>query len=163
MARYTGPKPCPGCGCPGSEKSRYSVADICHECEDIMKLGKATIARNKEDQTEYQSVRIFPFYISGGDAIFNEMKNVARSMNDETKNELTRGKDSVYLGNFSSNNSLQVIVTKGQAEALKALYTTLVTILPAIYSKGKEDGQNLLMQLANGSLTLDKFEEQKKR
>jgi adenine-specific DNA methylase len=137
------------------------VDELCTDCRNLLDLGKKTKQLNAEDSEIWVSVNIYPFYISGGENLYNEIRNTAKALDNQTKRAIT--KDSKYLGNHSSSGSASVVITKGQFEALERIYKEAITTLKNVYQSGLEKGQNMLMQLADGSMTLDKFDENRQR
>jgi len=157
MKMYTGNKLCGGCGRPGSERSRFSADDICHDCKDFISLGKKTDLQNKT-QSEYYYVHIYPFYVSDtnqSSLFFNKFKVLAKSISDDTKETTS----TLAIGNHSSSYGISVKITPTQYEALKELYKTVQDNFRAIEHKGKIEGSSLLIQLNSGAITLDKFDE----
>lgn len=168
-------KPCPGCHKPGLR----DADSVCYECKK--KLEEAEMARKQQEQDSGHQI----YHVPGADR-FPNYHIPARFLHEDIRGRMRAisviMEALVYsiglpvLGRyFPSNNlfyypkgyrveyssrSTYLLFKPETAQAIDQLDTAIQTALEAAYQVGKQDGSRLLMQLADGELTVNEFNKQ---
>lgn len=187
---YDGEKVCPGCKVSGREKQRHSATDLCSECAKYLRIGRTVkpeadiFARatwhpngcyrlnmthftgdgDKEDFTATDP----PAYIS--DRAFKEKEP---GTSDDLAKAFIGLLQALDVGERDTKTRLHMLETSSWGEtfyiprpaaiAIFELYKTLRSYSVRCVQDGFNDGRNLISGLANGSLTIDKVNEQTTR
>ena len=168
-------KPCPGCHKPGLR----DADSVCYECKK--KLEEADVARARQEQDSgYQIYQVpgierFPNYHIPArflpDEVRSRMKTISAAME-----VLARSIGLPVLGKYFPSNHLffypkgyrveygsrssYLLFKPETAQAIDQLDTAIQAALEAAYQIGKQDGSHLLMQLADGDITIGDFNKQ---
>jgi hypothetical protein len=159
-------KPCPGCG---QVKSWRPASEVCTDCKRLLKRAawlEEQVSRLGDDEiiVYYGSKPHWNEYISS-------QSNIGRDLMDsffrlaEATTRPSLASDSTFgmlLGKVEYGGGKYTVTTVPIANAIRDLRDLVVKALKSEYLAGKKDGQNLLMQLANGDLSPDKFNQKSK-
>lgn len=180
---YIGQKPCPGCGRKASESPRSRADEVCWDCGKLLRLGKG-VRENSDGFTRFQLTRYTMRGLFVTD--LREDKGYQRRSGIGYVSDSGSGKpDGLYQG--SSRHLLETLETlvKTLDEGTKEKYEFKINMeesFPEIYSlrtatalalvefldairlygdrreeEGYERGQQLLLRLCDGTLTIDDF------
>lgn len=171
---YDGKEPCPGCGRPGTEKTRHKKEGLCYDCQDLLALGRQVRAEGVRE-TEYTTVtlRINACRNPEGYRAFHKFLT-------DIQNDAATPKGYVDLLPMFGNNERRYKIPSYLAKALKELFEALKgefestmherNRIPSmveeqlnrerneIYNEGVAYGRNLLTQLNRGEIGLSDFE-----
>jgi hypothetical protein len=164
-------KACPGCGTPGLRK----IDEVCAECKK--KLQEADEARQRRERdTEhqvYQVPRRFPSYVvpagyhtrgnvrAPEEAITRAMEALVLSIGAPVAGRYFPAERLFYYPKgyrvVYDYPSGFLMFRPATAQAVDQLDSAIQAALEAAYQAGKGDGSHLLMQLADGDLTVGDF------
>lgn len=161
-------KPCHGCG----GTLWKPVSTLCEECQGLLRAGKA-VMQEKEAKAEKGCVFRLPgewppFYIPSGDnAVSLRLGKALGTLARRTLKALKSSKDPYAKGvvevppqggsSYSNSNSRTTTLwagPKGAGAALVSLDEAMREALLHSYHAGKGDGQNFLMQIAKGEISI---------
>ena len=171
---YDGKEPCPGCGRPGTEKTRHKKDGLCYDCQDLLALGRQVKAEQGRE-TEYITVSLH----------INACRNpegyrAFHKFLTDIKNDAAKAYGFIDILPTFGNNARNYKIPKYLAEAVKELLEALKgefertmherNRIPEmveeqlnrerneIYNEGVAYGRNLLTQLNRGEIGLSDFE-----
>lgn len=176
-------KPCPGCG----EVNRYRpAAEVCHTCQEHIKLGKQAIAEAKKTGPGNVWVRGYhgtPYVHRGsigwrGDPdcrdIGKALGKVFKSIAVPSQGRDTAVDEDVFTldvkiaarmridqGNNWHQPDFQVPAEF--LDAIRELYVDLCHVTAHAYEEGKQDGRNILDGLASGEISVRELNEETAR
>jgi hypothetical protein len=171
---YEGKEICQGCGKTGAEKPRYRKSELCKDCENQLKIGRA---RQHEDHIEY--VRICQFMHAYSSLDFHDKRlnriiyDLVNSLNNESAEYNSNDAIKTYFGDnvywatipksfleplqvFGESMNKYVMELRKEKDNLPKLAKEEVAKeKDRIYNEGVKKGRDLLFQLNNGELTID--------
>lgn len=150
---YKGSRPCPACGNVHSEKcQRFHVDDICFECKRIMNLGRISDESNKNESNEYVNVCFYRPNLYE-ESFWNVFIELLKYLNRPDKSSIAKNE---YNGNHSFNSYTGTYDSKTY-EILKKMKELIYTSQNDVYKKGFTNGSSVLMQLHDGTISMDDF------
>lgn len=180
--KYTGKEPCQGCGLSVVNKPREVKNELCEECKKVLKIGRRV---EVENLIEYVTVKDWhsghssiDFNDTSLDVLANALLESLHNPNASSKTQIAFMR-SQYLG--ASWYNIPVKVSESLKNFLGALDNKIQEIRRlkndaelnarnavaneknTIYNAGVEEGKNLLIQLNNGSLSIDDFNKKLKK
>jgi hypothetical protein len=159
MSRIT--KPCPGCHT--TEHRRSSADSVCWNCEKAIAEGRRSWERNSE-KDDLLTVGIpfgfygLPYLGDEGRAVQEAFFNLLMMLKVQSDG---RGCERVYLLQSEDRHSCEtawVTLKRRHLQILEKLYQSIIDLRKGSEKEGREEGQSLLLQLANGQLSLDDFD-----
>ncbi len=190
---YKGKEKCAGCGRSGEEVWRFSKNSLCHDCQEVLNIGRALVREKNLDRKHYNmdelTTAFMTWYVVPVPEIDAALRELLRTFSRF---------DTRYSGDISA---LQTKFLAGQAgcgtshdcfclptctfEAAKKLCRTieetaarlkyeenhykeeleeeLAKQKDGIFNEGVKHGRNLLMQLNNNEITPNQFIEPVKK
>lgn len=154
-------KPCPGCG---KVKLGRATKEVCRDCrflldraiwleEALSKMGDDEIVVAFGDHSHWNE---YIYSHSGaGRNLMDDFQRVARA---GSRQATTLIAEFELLGKVEGGGHSYAIMLRPLAEAVRDLRVAVSEALEKEYSKGKADGHNLLMRLADGDLSVNDFD-----
>lgn len=173
---YKGKEICQGCGRTGSEHPRWNKDEMCHECNEVFKKGKAI---SFEESIEYTNVRDWHNGFSKIDMDDRTLDVFANEVLEALNNPTAKPTNTLETARSQYLGSRHYIVPTGFATPFNNLLNALnnnirslkkekeeISVMAKnavkdeknkIFNEGVEEGRNLLMQLNRGDITMDDF------
>lgn len=164
-------KPCPGCG---EVSRRRAAAKVCPDCQQLMKDGEIYRSILKAE-SQFDLVYVpeahrphdYPYLYRAGDKGTEFCRAFSALVHLLGKPHKTGSRhdlpDLVPHPPMSDNHlsyGVVMALPKGSAPLLGKIYETVRLMLLDAYKEGKDEGTDLLNQLAKGELSADEFNEQ---
>ncbi len=175
---YQGKEICQGCSRPGTEKPRYSKDELCQDCKESIKLGRA---KEVELNEKYTSVSSWPTNLPGIDFSDRTLSNLLSGLLKGLHNPYVNATNNLFQPfnphniHGHENHKIPTRVVEPMTEFFDKIQTVIMEIreekkgLPKmaqeavqeekdrIYNEGIEAGRNLLFQLNQGAITETDF------
>ncbi len=187
MRNYTGKKPCSGCGKTGEEQIRWSVDSLCRPCKEIMKAGKLALQEKENDEDEFVSISVPMYsvgsfklfekikgvasrmldktseyqsgfsYVSDLDIKEGSSKNVGVALRELFGLLQVTNREADNLAITSNEGHYYFVLPKNTAMAFFNLWKEIEAHERFLTKQSYNDGKNLLVGLASGSMTMNEF------
>jgi hypothetical protein len=168
-------KPCPGCR---EEKGYRGVNDVCSDCQALLRLGRAV---KQEDEAKAEAGKLFrlteewpSFYIPSGDpstgrklrkafeVLARASLKAVRSRKDPYTKDVESLPPTSNLCHYFSTHDPRATVWTGTARLAAAIVDLDDQVRKALALSreiGEQEGSNLLMQIAQGKLSVNDLTE----
>lgn len=157
--------PCPGCG---KVKSYRKSTEVCRECGALLRKAKwleEQLAKLEGDEiiVSYGTYAHWNEYIYSHAGIGRDLMGAVFDIAEAaSRPAMEYNSEFPLLGKIEPGGTTYAVMPRPLAEAIRDLYAMLGPSLKAEYEKGKKDGRNLLMRLANGDIAPNEFFEKEK-
>lgn len=169
MRRYTGNEPCPGCGKSAQQSPRAYKDSVCFAClRDLKEMKKIKEARKKQSEN-YVMFRVNDLdvkYISSFDSdVYDNLVKAFDLFLETLDSPEKASKNTDYFNHGSAiyRDSFMLhvvpVIRETTAISLDSLITALEQYSKVVYAQGRLDGSNILKQLNEDKITLQKFDE----
>lgn len=175
---YQGKEVCQGCSRPGTEAQRYSKDELCRECTESIKLGRA---KEVEISEEYSEVTSWAGSLPSLDFHDNTLSRLLSGLLKGLHNPYAKATSSLShpFNPLNIHGSDRHRIPTRVVEPMKEFFDKIKTVIKEIreekeslpkmaqeavqeekdriYNEGIERGRNLLFQLNQGEITETDF------
>jgi hypothetical protein len=161
-------KPCPGCG----EIVQREAEKVCWQCRKM--LDEAEAAQTRQSREKDTEVVMLPWryyslpHISHavghgeprhGDEIQKAIRGIAELLGKPAGFERGRSVSALVPGqeDYDYDGENTVRLPKGLRDLIERLYTAIMAATDYAYEEGCRDGNNLIVRLAKGEVSIEKF------
>lgn len=193
MAKYyEGDKPCPGCGRTGAEHPRLTKDGLCHECQELLYIGRTIDNERNLERNFYLMDELTCGYVTWYQIRNREIDRCLRNLL-KTFSQFDR----IHAGGYCRQETMlagtagcgtsadEFVLPKITFDAAKELCQTIESAVGElnreredykkrvdaelaeqkndIYNDGVQHGRNLLFQLNNGEITAEELNKRIKK